>query len=83
MMKKVIALLLILALVLTVGCAGKPATKPGPATKVGVEATPSAPVSTASAVSDVDADLADIDNLEKDLENTDLDSLDTELDIQI
>jgi len=74
-MRKLVALLLVLVFVLAIGCAGKPAAKPTGA--------PAAPVSTANAVSDVDADIAEIDSIDQELSNTDLDSLDAELDIQI
>ena len=75
-MKKVLAILLILALVFTVGCGGKQARPVAP-----VQAP--ADITTSAAVTAIESDLGNIDDLDADLVSTDTDSLDKDLDFQI
>ncbi|MBU2561114.1 MAG: hypothetical protein KKD17_02370 [Nanoarchaeota archaeon] len=79
-MKKAIALFLVLTLLFTLGCAGKPAPKPSPAVDV---TTAGAAGTTSAAVSDVESDLGSIDDLDEDFASSDLDNLDNELNFEI
>ncbi|MBW2964942.1 hypothetical protein KY363_05795 [Candidatus Woesearchaeota archaeon] len=91
-MKKAITIFLVLALVFSLGCAGK-STEPSKA--VGTQAKPSAstasqavPASTASgttasAVSEVDTDLSGLDTLDDLSLDSELDDLDSELNFEI
>jgi outer membrane lipopolysaccharide assembly protein LptE/RlpB len=83
-MRKLIAILLVLALLLTIGCGGmrQAADAPADTEKVAV----SAPVSdsaTASAVTDVDNELSEIDSVDSELSSEELDNLDSELNFEI
>ena len=83
-MKKVIALVLILVLIFTLGCGGKAKTSPaervsGPVKEVAVDE----PATTSDAVSEVESDLGDIERLDEDFLTDDLDALDSELDFEI
>ena len=77
-MRKGIALILILALVFTLGC-GKPAEDvTGPEEEMAAE-----PATTSEAVLDVESELDDIDSLDEDFLAAELDELDAELDFEI
>ena len=71
-MKKVIALILVLSIILTLGCA-----KPEPAQKEAGEE----PVE--EAVAEIESELDAIDTLDEDFLATELDELDKELDFEI
>jgi len=75
-MKKVLAILLILVLVFTVGCGGKRGVPVAPTEKVPAETT-------SAAVTEIESDLAEIDDLDEDFVSTETDSLDKDLDFQI
>lgn len=81
-MKKTITLVLILALVFTLGCDGK--EKPATTDDI---SEPSAyatePETTSNAVLEVESELNGLDNLDEDFLSDDLDTLDAELDFEI
>lgn len=78
-MRKAIAVFLVLALLLTVGCGGN--RQNADTQKVSV--TPASDGATASAVTDVDKELSEIDSVDSELSSEELDSLDSELNFEI
>jgi outer membrane lipoprotein-sorting protein len=75
-MKQLIALLLILSLIFTLGCA-KPAEQPAEEEPIAEEAA------TEEDISDIESELEDIEDLDVDFLETELDNLDKELDFEI
>ncbi len=94
-MKKTIAILVILALVFTMGCAGKDTNLTNSVqakakntaedtSSTSITATNTASTDTTSAaVSEIESDLTNIENFDSDLLSTELEDLDTELDFEI
>jgi hypothetical protein len=81
-MRKTIALVLILALVFTLGCGGK--AKPAPTDDVsGPAALAAEPATTSDAVLEVESDVDGLDDLDEDFLSDDLDALDADLDFEI
>lgn len=88
-MKKILAMILILSLVLVMGCAREATVTSGnvktPTTNSPTVAqTPAADtVGTEAAVSEVEADLDGLEDLDEDYLSEELDTLDSELDFEI
>ena len=87
-MKKVITAFLILTLLLTLGCGGKTAPEDKvqtdrPSTQIPSDVETSAPVTTAAAVTDIEAELDGLDDLDDDFLSAELETLDSELDFEI
>ena len=81
-MRRLIALLLILSLILTIGCA-KPAEQPTPIKEGAEEPVRAEEPATEADITGIESDLEDIEDLDADFLETELDELDKALDFEI
>jgi hypothetical protein len=82
-MRKIIAVLLVLVLLMTLGCAAKRQAQAPSEVAKNVPVSAPAEGATASAITDVDKELGEIDSIDSDLSSDELDSLDSDLNFNI